>query len=36
LLQEAGYVVDETWLKEALRKVVQDATTATTPPPGSP
>ncbi|KAM0908524.1 hypothetical protein ACQ4PT_015410 [Festuca glaucescens] len=35
-VQEAGYVVDETWLKEALTKVVEDATTATAAPPGSP
>jgi hypothetical protein len=36
LLQEAGYVVDETWLKEALTKVVEDATMATAALPGSP
>ncbi|KAM0912422.1 hypothetical protein ACQ4PT_012819 [Festuca glaucescens] len=33
---EAGYAVDETWLKEALRKVVEDATTVTAGLPGSP
>uniref|UniRef100_A0ACD5UFN6 Uncharacterized protein n=2 Tax=Avena sativa TaxID=4498 RepID=A0ACD5UFN6_AVESA len=31
--EEAGYVVDETWLKEALTKAVEDATTTTTAPP---
>jgi hypothetical protein len=35
LLQEAAYAVDETWLKEALRKVLEDATMALPPPPGS-
>ncbi|XP_047052906.1 putative transcription factor bHLH041 [Lolium rigidum] len=35
-VMEAGYVVDETWLKEALTKVVEDATTATAALPGSP
>uniref|UniRef100_A0ACD5WTS0 Uncharacterized protein n=1 Tax=Avena sativa TaxID=4498 RepID=A0ACD5WTS0_AVESA len=34
--EEAGYVVDEAWLKEALTKVVEDATTTTAPPSGSP
>uniref|UniRef100_A0ACD6A959 Uncharacterized protein n=1 Tax=Avena sativa TaxID=4498 RepID=A0ACD6A959_AVESA len=33
--EDAGYVVDETWLKEALTKVVEDATTTAAPPPGS-
>jgi hypothetical protein len=35
LLQEGAYAVDETWLKEALRKVLEDATMALPPPPGS-